>query len=171
MRSSGRLGASELILPGGTFAVGDRVLLRRNDRRLGIANGERATVVVVDIDRETMAVEVAGRRVVLDRPYLERTSERAGASLVHGYAITGHSAQGLTCECAFVLVTSEASREWCYTALSRGRQANRIYAVAPEDERLEYAPTRGRRRDVLADAFGRSSAQTLASDRGIDLGR
>jgi hypothetical protein len=72
---------------------------------------------------------------------------------------------------AFVLVTSEASREWCYTALSRGREANRIYAAVPEDERLEYAPTRGRRHDVLADAFGRSDAQTLASDRGIDLGR
>jgi hypothetical protein len=40
--------------------------------------------------------------------------------------------------------------------------------VLPEpDERLEYAPTRGRRhegRDVLKDAFGRSAAQMLASD-------
>ena len=83
---------------------------------------------------------------------------------MHGYAITGHSAQGLTCDRAFVLVTSEASREWCYTALSRGRQANRIYAVAREpEERDEFAPSERRRRDgrdVLADAFGRSAAQT-----------
>jgi ATP-dependent exoDNAse (exonuclease V) alpha subunit len=161
----------ELALPGGAVAVGDRVRLRRNDRRLGVANGDRATVVGIDVERGAIALDVSGRRVVLDRDYLGRSSERAGASLVHGYAITGHSAQGLTCDRAFVLVTSEASREWCYTALSRGRQENRIYAVAPEDERLEYAPTRGRRRDVLADAFDRSDAQTLASDRGMDLGR
>ena len=54
----------------------------------------------------------------------------AAQGSMHGYAITGHSAQGLTCDRAFVLVTSEASREWCYTALSRGREANRIYAVS-----------------------------------------
>jgi len=171
MRASGRLGTEELTLPGGAFAVGDRVLLRRNDRQLGVANGDRAMVVAVDVARGTMALDVSGRRAVLDRDYLERTSERAGAAVVHGYAITGHSAQGLTCDRAFVLVTSEASREWCYTALSRGRHENRIYALVPEDERLEYAPTRGRGRDVLADAFGRSAAQTLASDRGMDLGR
>jgi conjugative relaxase-like TrwC/TraI family protein len=171
MRASGRLGPAELELPSGAFAVGDRVRLRRNDRRLGVANGERAMVVAVDVENGTLALDVGGRRVALDRAYLELTSDRAGASIVHGYAITGHSAQGMTCVRAFVLVTSEASREWCYTALSRGRQSNRIYAVAPEDERLEYAPTRGRRRDVVADAFDRSDAQTLASDRGMDLGR
>jgi ATP-dependent exoDNAse (exonuclease V) alpha subunit len=171
MRASGRLGPAELELPSGAFAVGDRVRLRRNDRRLGVANGERAMVVAVDVENGTLALDVGGRRVALDRAYLELTSDRAGASIVHGYAITGHSAQGMTCDRAFVLVTSEASREWCYTALSRGRQSNRIYAVAPEDERLEYAPTRGRRRDVLADAFSRSDAQTLASDRSMDLGR
>ena len=130
MRASGRLGPAELELPGGAFAVGDRVRLRRNDRRLGVANGERATVVAVDVERGAMALDVDGRRVALDRAYLGLTSDRAGASLVHGYAITGHSAQGLTCDRAFVLVTSEASREWCYTALSRGRQENRIYAMA-----------------------------------------
>jgi ATP-dependent exoDNAse (exonuclease V) alpha subunit len=178
MRASGRLGLEELGLRGASFAVGDRVLMRRNDRRLGVANGDRATVVAVDVERGTMALDAGGRRVALDRAYLERTSDRVGASLVHGYAITGHSAQGLTCDQAFVLITSEASREWCYTALSRGRQANRIYAVSPEDERLEYAPTRDRRREGLADAFDRSTAQALASerepdlaDRGMDLGR
>jgi ATP-dependent exoDNAse (exonuclease V) alpha subunit len=171
MRSSGCLGADELTLPGGAFSVGDRVLLRRNDRRVGVANGDRATVVAIDAERETVGLDVRGRHVTLDRGYLEQTSGRTGPSLTLGYAITGHSAQGLTCDRAFVLITSEASREWCYTALSRGRHANRLYAVVAEpDERLEYAPTqgRGRGRNVLTDAFGRSAAQTLASEVGRD---
>ena len=148
--------------------------------------GERLRVRASERVRDhitSFAPPAIGRRVVLDCAYLERTSQRVGPSLVHGYAITGHSAQGQTCDRAFVLVTSEASREWCYTALSRGRQANRIYAVVPEHERDEFAPSERRRRegrDVLADAFARSDAQTLASevgrrrdpfDRGMDFGR
>jgi hypothetical protein len=87
---------------------------------------------------------------------------------MHGYAITGHSAQGLTCDKAFVLLSSEASREWCCTALSRGRVTNRLYAVAPDaGKRAEYAPDTdppADARDALAGALGRSTAQTLASD-------
>jgi ATP-dependent exoDNAse (exonuclease V) alpha subunit len=187
MQASGCLGPDELRLPGGSFAAGDLVLLRRNDRRLGVANGDRAVIIAVDPEGAGVVLDVRGRKVALDRAYLERTSVRSGPSLMHGYAITGHSAQGLTCDRAFVLVTSEASREWCYTALSRGRRANRIYAVVQEHERDEFAPSERRRRegrDVLADAFARSDAQVLASesgrrrarerdtfDRGIDFGR
>ena len=168
MRASGELGEREVVLPGGTFALGDRVMLRRNDRRLGVTNGDRGVVVEVDARARSVDVDVGGRRLRLDGAYLGRTSERTGPSVMHGYAITGHSAQGLTCDRAFVLVTSEASREWCYTALSRGRISNRLYAVAPEmAERAEYAPgaePTGDGRDALAAALGRSTAQTLASE-------
>ena len=74
-----------------------------------------------------------------------------------------------------MLVSSEASREWAYTALSRGRRANRIYAVTPElDDRAEFAPTderRGAGRDVVAGAFGRTNAQRLATDHARELER
>jgi conjugative relaxase-like TrwC/TraI family protein len=164
MRATGALGPGELMLPGGAFAVGDHVVLRRNDRRLRVANGERGVVAAVDPAAAAIEVRVGDRRVRLDGDYLERGGGRGGPALAHGYAITGHSAQGLTCDRAFVLVTSEASREWCYTALSRGRHENRLYAVAREpEEREEFAPA-GEGRDALADALGRSTAQTLASD-------
>jgi hypothetical protein len=110
-----------------------------------------------------MDVELADRRVRLGADYLDRDG-RHGPSLAHSYAITGHSAQGLTCDRTFVLVTSEASREWCYTALSRGRHENRLYAVVCEpDDRAEFAPT-DVRRDPVAAAFGRRSEQSLAND-------
>ena len=65
-----------------------------------------------------------------------------------------------------MLVSNEASREWVYTAMSRGRHANRLYALETEpDERLEIAPSDGlRTRDVLGAVMGRSTAQTLATD-------
>jgi ATP-dependent exoDNAse (exonuclease V) alpha subunit len=170
MRTEGHLGPTELELPGGRFAVGDRVSLRRNDSRIGVANGDRGVVADVDPRARTLAVDIGARRVRLDAAYVERISQRTGPSLAHGYAITGHSAQGLTCDRAFVLVTNEASREWCYTALSRGRISNQLYAVAREpSERDEYAPTSARLadpREVLAAALTRSDAQTLATDAG-----
>jgi hypothetical protein len=168
MRAAGKLGIEEVALPAGRFAAGDRVVLRHNDRRLGVVNGERGVIAAVDPWARGVDVELGGRRVRLDAAYLERTGERMGPSVVHGYAITGHSAQGLTCDRAFVLVANEASREWCYTALSRGRLTNQLYAVAPEPgDRAEYAPDHNTRVDgrrALTEALTRSTAQTLATD-------
>jgi ATP-dependent exoDNAse (exonuclease V) alpha subunit len=125
MRATGGLGHDELVLPGGAFAVGDHVVLRSNDRQLGVANGERGVVAAVDPVAYAIEARVGTRQVRLDADYLERNGGRGGPALAHGYAIMGHSAQGLSCDRSFVLVTSEASREWCYTALSRGRHENR----------------------------------------------
>jgi hypothetical protein len=170
MRARGRLGSRDLALPSGGFARGDRVVLRHNDRLRGVANGDRGVISSLDSSARALDVDISDRRVRLDAAYLDRVGQRAGPSVMHGYAITGHSAQGLTCDRAYVLVSGEASREWCYTALSRGRVANRLYAVAPDPaERAEYAPAAERPRDgwdALAAALGRSTAQTLATDAG-----
>jgi conjugative relaxase-like TrwC/TraI family protein len=176
MRAAGVLGDEELRLSGVSYACGDQVVLRSNDRRLGVANGDRGSVLAVDAANRSVDVAIGGRRVHLDAAYLDRHGRRTGPSLQHGYAITGHSAQGLTCDEAFVLVTNEASREWSYTALSRGRQSNRLYAMAPETpERAEYAPGADRRRDAraaLLEALGRPAAKSLATDEdeGWDRG-
>jgi ATP-dependent exoDNAse (exonuclease V) alpha subunit len=41
MRDAGRLGPDELSTAGRSYAVGDRVVVTRNDHRLGIVNGQR----------------------------------------------------------------------------------------------------------------------------------
>ncbi len=46
MLAAGKLGGDELRLPGGSFAVGDRVVVRRNDRAAGVDNGQAGRVVV-----------------------------------------------------------------------------------------------------------------------------
>lgn len=47
LRSQGRLGADELTAGTRAFAVGDRVLARRNDRRLGVINGDAGRVPAI----------------------------------------------------------------------------------------------------------------------------
>jgi len=168
LRHAGRLGQAELELPGGRFAVGDSVLIKRNDRRLDVRNGDRATIIAIDRERHALTVRADGRDVVLPARFLEARTERGEPTLLHGYAITAYVAQGMTCRRALVLGSDQLYQECGYTTMTRGREANHLYAVAPEPpERDEYAPAAERRPDPLDDlvaALERSEAHTLAHD-------
>jgi ATP-dependent exoDNAse (exonuclease V) alpha subunit len=48
LRQAGHLGTEEVIAGGRAFALGDDVIAGRNDYRLGLLNGTRATVTAVD---------------------------------------------------------------------------------------------------------------------------
>jgi ATP-dependent exoDNAse (exonuclease V) alpha subunit len=146
------------------FAEGDIVVLRRNDRRLGVANGERGVVRALIPESRALVVDVGDRRVTLDARYLDAQGRR---SLSHGYAITGHSAQGMTTSRAYVLGSEAAYREWGYVAMSRGRQLNRFYVVGRGTlERDEFAPVEqsGAPLDAIRAALARSRAERLATD-------
>jgi ATP-dependent exoDNAse (exonuclease V) alpha subunit len=84
-----------------SFAAGDRVVVKLNDLRRGVHNGERGRVV--DVDPDVVMVELRGRVVRLDRDFLEEPTAYGDPLLLHGYAITGHVARGLTVDHAFVL--------------------------------------------------------------------
>ncbi|MGI8593005.1 MAG: hypothetical protein ACR2ML_01305, partial [Solirubrobacteraceae bacterium] len=67
----------------------------------------------------------------------------------HAYALTGHGTQGGTVEWAAVVGSPEDfTRNWAYTALSRGREPTRLYVAAElpaparerASERAEVAP-------------------------------
>jgi conjugative relaxase-like TrwC/TraI family protein len=170
MREAGRLGAEELALPGGLFAAGDRVVVKRNDLVRGIHNGDRATVAAVDRTRGRLTLYSGGDRVVLDASFLYDRTAHGEPTLLHGYAITAHAAQGLTVDHAFVLADGTMSRELAYTALSRGRHTNRLYLAAEAaGAREEFAPVDAHPCDPLdrlAAALRASSATSLAVDVG-----
>jgi ATP-dependent exoDNAse (exonuclease V) alpha subunit len=73
----------------------------------------------------------------------------------------------MTVDRAYVLATEEASREWLYTALSRGRFENRLYGSPPAGrERDDIAPAEHGRdaAEVIELAVQRTAAQHLALD-------
>ncbi len=130
MDADGRLGEERLTVAGREYAVGDRVVCLRNSDNLGVKNGTRGTVQQVDCDSRTVTVATdRGPRVELRGPYLEAGNVR------HAYALTGHAAQGLTVERAFVLGSGEARlQEWGYVALSRARAETRLYVTGTPRE-------------------------------------
>jgi conjugative relaxase-like TrwC/TraI family protein len=170
MRAAGRLGDKELRLPGGAFAVGDHVLLKRNDLRLGVVNGDRGCVTAVDTENRRLTLDLGGEKVTLGPGYLEDRTVHGDPTLQHGYAMTVHVAQGLTVDHAFVLAGPGLNRELGYTALSRGRKTNHLYAARdPDAPRLEYATVDPHRTDPiarLAAQLATSSETTLAIDTG-----
>jgi conjugative relaxase-like TrwC/TraI family protein len=165
LRVAGELGSEEIVLPGGRFAVGDRVVVKRNAPDLGVSNGDRGRVIAVDA--HGVRIDRGGRWIELDRGFLLEPTARGDPSLVHGYAITGHVAQGLTTGRAFVLADAGASREWLYVALSRGQEGNRLYIGDDDRGREEFAPLDSQPRTAhqrLAAVLARTEAQPMAID-------
>jgi ATP-dependent exoDNAse (exonuclease V) alpha subunit len=137
MRARTRLaGVGELWgLPDDTVVqAGDRIVCLRNDRRLGVVNGTRATVTWVGGDGSIVIEHTRGLTRV-PAAYLD------AGQLTHGYAIIGHKAQGLTVDATFVLGSDALNREWGYVAMSRGRRSNRLY-IHPSSDTCQHAETR-----------------------------
>lgn len=130
MDAAGALGEESVAARGRDYRVGDRIICLRNHRSVGVLNGTRGTVTAVDPQDRTVTFlrDDSGESVVLPPVYLDV------GWVDHGYAITAHKAQGLTCEATFVLADDAVYREWGYVALSRGRTSNHLYLVETLEE-------------------------------------
>ena len=129
LRRDGRLGES-IHVGGYEFAVGDRVVARRNDRERAVDNGMRGTVLAVDPTEKDVLVRTDGggqRR--LDAFYVAE-------HLQHAYALTAHTIQGATVEWAGVVGRPEDfTRNWSYTALSRAREPTELFVIDTQTDR------------------------------------
>jgi conjugative relaxase-like TrwC/TraI family protein len=142
LKRHGRLGES-VHIGGCEFAVGDRVVARRNDRERAVDNGMRGTVIAVDpTEKEVLVRTDGGAQRRLDAFYVAEY-------LQHAYVLTAHTVQGATVEWAGVVGRPEDfTRNWSYTALSRAREPTELFILDTETEReldrAEIAPGQAR---------------------------
>jgi conjugative relaxase-like TrwC/TraI family protein len=166
LQSARQIGPDVVTVRGRPFAIGDEILATRNDYKLGVLNGTRASIEHIDPQDAGMDIRTNdGKRVELPPEYV------AGGNVTHAYAMTFHKAQGATVGETFVLGTEGLDREHTYSGLSRGTEANWLYlsdATDRADER--HAP------EIEADATERlamrldvSSAKAMAIDLDDDL--
>ena len=162
--ADGRLGPDAVVARHGEtqreYRAGDRVLVTRNDHRLGLLNGTRATVTAVDPRRRTLTL-AAEDELAVTVPV-----DWAARHLDHGYAMTCHKAQGATVETALLYGAGALTREAGYVALSRGRIANHLYVPDHPDVRENGATSRvqdARQLDRLAARLAVRRTQTLAT--------
>jgi hypothetical protein len=131
--AGGAPGRQVELADGNRASVGDLVITRRNERRLRIAatdwvkNGDRWTVL--NLTRPgglTVRHTRNGRTIALPAAYVQTSVEL-------GYATTVHTAQGVTADTMYGVVTGEESRQQLYTMLTRGRSANHVYIAVVGD--------------------------------------
>lgn len=166
---SGQLGVERIVVSDREYAGGDRVMALKNKRYLGLRNGTKATVLRVSTEDLTMRVRTDdGHEVEVPADYLRD-------NMTHGYALTGHKAQGVTTDKTFILGGEDLYREWGYTALSRGVSENRMYILTPEHpwaDELDVPPAREIPDPLLmvVGALKRSRAQFMAIEGGATAG-
>jgi conjugative relaxase-like TrwC/TraI family protein len=169
LRREGRLGES-IHIAGRDFAVGDRVVARRNDRERAVDNGMRGTVIAVDPSEKDVVVRTdGGAQRRLDAPYVAEHLE-------HAYALTAHTIQGATVEWAGVVGRPEDfTRNWSYTALSRAREPTELFLLDTPTEReldrAEIAPGHARARDDRKLIERLDAAMRCRDDEDLALDR
>jgi hypothetical protein len=81
------------------------------------------------VDPTTGMAELAGARVLFEGEYLRE-------HVTHGYALTVHSAEGVTADTTHAVLGENTTRAMLYVAMTRGRETNiaYIYERATEQE-------------------------------------
>ena len=148
------------------FFAGDRVVFGRNDRTLGVVNGDFGIVedvvvtpilgrtrLLVRLDREETGKLPFGRRT--PAPLRVTVADPAETQLRLAYAVTTHKAQGATVDRSFVLAGGwMQDRELSYVQMSRAREKTWVFTSESDA---------GEDLCMLTAAMSRTRAKTLAS--------
>ena len=119
----------------GTIKIseGDRIIFRKNDRKLGVVNGDLATIVKIKVENAQTLYAAKLDRGAAGKDIVVRFSEEDYAQIKHAYALTTHATQGATVERAVVVVgESLASREQTYVQFSRAKMATDVVITRDE---------------------------------------
>jgi conjugative relaxase-like TrwC/TraI family protein len=165
--STGNVATSGVSLHDGLSAgVGDRIVTRRNHRRLTTADGFVRNGALWDVTAVLPDGSLRVRPINhTDAPTVRLPAEYVADHVELGYATTIARTQGMTVDETHTIATPGMGREDLYVAMSRGRHSNRAYVVLdpPDPECLPgQAPSSGR--EVLAQILATSHAEPSATE-------
>jgi len=128
-REAGELRGEALPVNGYRLYAGDRVLFTKNNKALGVMNGQAGTVMTINPHAKTVGILTdSGERKIISTAIYE--------NLALGYATTTHKAQGKTVDKAYVLAGGVMQdKELSYVQVSRAREATRIFTSVEEGGR------------------------------------
>ena len=125
------------------FQAGDRLYFKKNDKKLGVMNGETGTLTKIDVTSDGKDCVFI---VKMDKGSEVRFDPRDYAQIDHGYAVTIHKSQGETVDFSSNLVTGMGLSA-LYVQLTRHRDGTRIVLTEDQVDRMvqnqgiELAPT------------------------------
>ena len=109
-------------LNGKNYFEGDRVLFTKNNKKLGVANGDLGTITEIDKKNKKFSVQLdSGSKASIDVQNYD--------NLKLGYAITAHKSQGGTFQNSYLYVGSTGleDREISYVKASRAKNTTQFF--------------------------------------------
>nr|EDZ37984.1 MAG: Conjugal transfer protein, TraA [Leptospirillum sp. Group II '5-way CG']EES53692.1 MAG: putative conjugal transfer protein (TraA) [Leptospirillum ferrodiazotrophum] len=119
------------------FQAGERLYFKKNDRKLGVMNGETGTLANIDVTSDGKDCVFT---VKMDNGKEIRFDPRDYAQIDYGYAVTIHKSQGETVDFSSNLVTGMGLNA-LYVQLTRHRDGTQI--VLTEDQIDKMAQNSG----------------------------
>lgn len=150
-----------------TAGVGDRIVTRRNHRRLTTADGFVRNGALWDVAAVMPdgALRVRPGESDADARTVRLPADYVAEHVELGYATTIARTQGMTVDETHTIAAPGMGREDLYVAMSRGRHANRAYVVVgePDPDCLPgHAPSSGR--EVLEQILATIQAEPSATE-------
>lgn len=115
-------GLHEVSLGGDVLREGDRVIVSKNDYKLGVFNGDVAKVNFIDKNAKEIELKIHGPPVLMVRIPIAK----ARTLLRLAYAVTVHRMQGLECDVVVMPLVEgfahQLQRNLFYTAITRAKK-------------------------------------------------
>ena len=153
---------------GHRIAVSDLIVTRHNDASIPlrnandpaaqnapVRNGQRWRVAAINPDNNRLLACRLG-----DNTLGAFANEYVREHITHGYAVTVHSAQGVTADTTHAVLSETATRALCYVAMTRGRDANTVFLYQRAREH-EYAGRSTEADHVMARASRQHAGHLL----------
>jgi conjugative relaxase-like TrwC/TraI family protein len=159
------------------FSVGERVRFAQNDYRLNVSNGSLGTLTKLEMVQNQWQFHIKlddHRTVIINQNGYQ--NEQGRLPLVHAYAMTIYSSQGVTVDGdTFILYNAHMDRANCYVAGSRHKDNSHWFINNKEIDALT-SPDGGKisaeqRIAILAEQMSREQLSTLAIEHLTDKQR
>jgi len=131
------------------LSVGDRILFTRNDRELGVKNGQLGELI--SYSRDALSVR-------LDSGETVDFNQQDYSDITHGYATTIHKSQGMTVDRSYLLGNDSMDTHLAYVGMSRHKDSLNIYTN--DESKFRYAVSRENRQET---------ALNYAEKNGLEL--
>lgn len=128
------------------ISKGERILIKQNNKSLGIKNGQLGTVTSLGDGTFSLKLDNSEKLVSINTKEFNRFD--------YGYAVTVHKSQGVTFDNVFVAAAGSGwDRFLTYVALSRHKHNVNIYASNESYESIKEMTTAFERNTILDSAL------------------
>ncbi|WP_020578896.1 MobF family relaxase [Actinopolymorpha alba] len=152
----------DLATHGGTAGVGDDIMCRQNDRRLGVTNRQLYQVREIGEDG---SLTVAGRRT---GEILRLSAAYVREHVASGYAGTVHAAEGLTVDAGYGVTAGQLDAAALYVMMTRGKTINKVFVALDREPADPSTPQAVRR---LAGQDDKAAVVEASADHERPSGR